>query len=511
MRRFLVVALSLGAAMAPGVVSAQMSSVQTEIEAIKQEMRKLQERLQRLEQGQAAPGTPVAPAAAAPAVSPAPPVVAQPAPAVGGQPGERPGTLEKETPLEALGGPKLEIGGVRIHGFAVGSFSYNSHIQMVPEFAGGGQALADPGSTNFRFDKFSLGISKTFAPWLSAGATMEVESHRDRHTHLIPVSETANRRDCPVGVACERFGAEEPETEVNLDAFYLTAIVPIGNGLALSFGRFDTPYGMERHDEPFNLTATTSEIFQFGKPMKYTGFQGAYQLAPWADAVAWVANRWESDTTHDPFDDNNKGKSFGGRVGFTPISGPGQLNFGVGGWFGPEQDDSSSRNRWIIDVDATWSPLPRLLLAAEFLYGNEDKVSFRERGLPFPQPAAEDLDVSWWGFSLLAHYDVASWLGLSLRYGYFDDMDGARTGVRQVLQSFTLAPIIHLSRLIPDLRPMGVTYARTTHPIDWVNLKVEYRLNHSNRSAFSDSVPNIAITGADEWSHQFQLQIVVNF
>jgi hypothetical protein len=429
MRRFLVVALALSATIAPGVVSAQMSSVPAEIEAIKQEMRKLQDRLQRLEQMQAGPaasGTPAVPAASAPAGSPAPPVVAQPAPPAGAQPGERPISLEKETPLEALGGPKLELGGVRIHGFAVGSFSYNSHIQMVPEFAGGGQALADPGAANFRFDKFSLGISKTFAPWLSAGATMEVESHRDRHTHLIPVTETDNRRGCPVGLACERFGAEEPTTEVNLDAFYITAIAPIGNGLSLSFGRFDTPYGMERHDEPFNLTATTSEIFQFGKPMKYTGFQTAYQFAPWADAVAWVANRWESDTTHDPFDDNNKGKSLGGRVGFTPIAGPGLLNFGLGGWFGPEQDDTSSRNRWIVDVDATWSPIPRLLLAAELLYGSEDKVSFRERGVPFAQPAAEDLDVTWWGFSFLAHYDVARWLGLSLRYGYFGGSRASR-------------------------------------------------------------------------------------
>ncbi|MGH7267385.1 MAG: outer membrane beta-barrel protein, partial [Candidatus Rokuibacteriota bacterium] len=427
------------------------------------------------------------------------------------RPGEREISLEKETPLEALGGPRLEIGGARIHGFAVGSFSHNSHIQMVPEFAGGGQALADAGATNFRFDKFSLGVSKSFASWLSAGATMEVESHRDRHTHLIPTTETAMRRECPPGLACERFGAEAPETEVVLDAFHVTVVAPLGNGLALAIGRFDAPFGMERHDEPFNLTATTSEIFRFGKPMKYTGFQTAYQFTPWLDAVAWVANRWESDTTHDPFDDNNKGKSLGGRIGFTPIGGPTLLNFGLGGWFGPEQADDSSANRWLLDADVTWTPMPRLILAGEVIYGSEDTVSFRERGVPFAESAVDDRDVTWWGFSLLAHYDLMRWLGLSLRYGYFDDVDGARTGVTQVLQSFTVAPIIHLSRLIPDLRPMGTTYARTTHPIDWVDLKVEYRLNHSDRSVFSDARPNVAITGADDWSHQLQLQLVVNF
>ena len=76
----------------------------------------------------------------------------------------------RETPLEAPGFAQPDIGGLRISAFAVGSFSYNSHIQMVPEFAGGAPTLADPKSTNFRFDKFGLSVSKVFASWLSARA-----------------------------------------------------------------------------------------------------------------------------------------------------------------------------------------------------------------------------------------------------------------------------------------------------------------------------------------------------
>ena len=69
----------------------------------------------------------------------------------------------------------------------------------------------------------------------------------------------------------ERFGTEEAEIEVNLDRFHLTAVAPLGNGVALSFGRFDVPFGMERHDEPLLLTATTSEVFRFGRPERMTG------------------------------------------------------------------------------------------------------------------------------------------------------------------------------------------------------------------------------------------------
>ena len=48
-------------------------------------------------------------------------------------------------------------------------------------------------------------------------------------------------------------------------------------------------------------------------------------------------------------------------------------------------------------------------------------------------------------------------------------------------------------------------------PIDWVNVKLEYRLNHSNRNVFSDSKPGTAIINGDDTSHQVQLQVNVNF
>ncbi len=457
-------------------------------------MKALQERLNRLEQAQQ------------PAVTPAPVHAKEPTPP---PPGEREISFEKEHPLQIIGLPKPELEGFRLSGFFVGSYNYNSHIQMVPEFSGGVPALADAGRTNARFDKFGLAVSKTFAPWLSAGASIEVESHRDRHSHGF-----APDFGCAGGGTCfERFGAEEAVTEISLDKFHITAIAPLGNGLALSIGRFDVPFGIERHDEPLLLTATTSEVFRFGRPERMTGFQTSYQVVPWLDATAWVVNRWENETVESEgdFNDNNQGKSGGARIGFTPFPLEGLLNIGIGGWVGPEQDDESGNLRWLVDLDFTWHPIPRLLLAGEFIYGGETNVSFRERGIPIAAPAVENTEVNWWGLYLLAHYDILDWLGFSFRYGYFDDIDAARTGVDQVLQSWTFTPVIHLSRLIPELRPTGATYARTRHPIDWVDLKLEYRLNHSSEAVFSDARPGATIVSADDMSHQFQLQLVVNY
>src|SRR5438552_8358458 len=397
----------------------------SEIEQLKQELRRMQERLQKLEQQQQ-------PAAPTPA-----PVLVQ-------RPGEREILLEREHPLEVLGLPKPEIGGVRISGFFVGSANYNSHIQMVPEFAGSIPVSSEPTRTDFRFDQFSIGAFKTFSPWLSAGASIEVERHGHRHSHGFDLD-----FGCPgTGTCIEQFGTEAIETEISLHRFNITAVAPIGNGLALSFGRFDTPFGYERHDAALNLTATTSEVNRFGRPMSLTGFQAAYQFTPWLDATAWVANRWENETSEDPLEDNNRDTSFGGRVGFTPLSGAQLLNFGLGGWWGPEQDGDTKRDRWILDLDVTWTPLPRLLLAGELVYGGDSGVSFRRRGTPIAARAGNNQHVNWVGLYALAHHDLTRWLGLSFRYGVFDDKDGARTGVAQTLQSFTIVPIVHLSRLI---------------------------------------------------------------
>src|SRR5687767_2295392 len=119
----IAIALTTGA---PLTASGQ--ATKSEVELLREEIKKLQERLERIERRpvavQAQPPAPAAPAA---------PV----APAV---PGEREISLEREHPLETIGLGKPEMSGFRFSGFFAGSASYNSHIQMVPEFAGGGSA-----------------------------------------------------------------------------------------------------------------------------------------------------------------------------------------------------------------------------------------------------------------------------------------------------------------------------------------------------------------------------------
>jgi hypothetical protein len=404
-------------------------------------------------------------------------------------------------------------GDLEISGFAVGSASWNSHLQLVPEFAGGAQALAAPRQLNFRFDKVGLALSKRFGPTLSVSAAFEIESHADRHSHL----RTNPATQCVgVPVPCETFGAETPATESTLDKLAITWY-PWAS-LGFSFGRFDVPFGIERHDEVLNLTATTSEIYQFAKPQNFTGLQAFYQAGPLVDVNLWIANRWESHTTHEPFDDNNSAKSYGGRIGFSPAIRDQLVNVGLGFWYGAERDDpanvanlgANGPKRTLLDLDATWSPSSQTMYAAEIVWGTEEEVSFRARGWPVAAPAQTDITPKWFGGMVMAHQEVNRWLGLTARYGYLDDQDAWRTGVEQKLQSLTLVSTIHLSALA-GRAPLAVTYPRTQVRVHEVDIKIEYRYNRSNQPVFSDAAPPLADTDPKKSSHQIQFQAAINF
>ena len=424
---------------------------------------------------------------------------------------ERPISLD--APSLGGGGRARALGELEISGFAVGSASWNSAIQMVPEFAGGAPALAAPRQVNFRFDKVGVALGKRFGPTLSVSAAFEVENHKDAHSHLRtnPLTQCVN-----APVPCESFGAETPATESTLDKLAITWFPT--PALGFSFGRFDVPFGIERHDEVLNMAATTSEIYHFAKPQNFTGLQTLWQLGPVVDVNFWVANRWESHTTHEPFDDNNKSKSIGARIGFSPTMRDALLNIGIGGWYGAERSDPlntanlglNGPKRAVVDIDATWSPSSRTAYVAEFVYGKEEDVSFRARGFPVAAPAQANITPKWVGGYIMAHQEVGRALGLTARYGYLHDQDAWRTGVDQRLQSITLVSTIHLSALAGK-GPLAVTYPRTQIRIHEVDLKIEYRYNRSNMPVFSDAVPPLVDLDPRKHSHQVQMQAAINF
>ena len=113
--------------------------------------------------------------------------------------GCRTGSQAQQSPLQFLG---IRTGDLRMRAFLVGSFSYNSHIQMVPEFAGGAPALADPHEGRVALgevqgerqpDDVAVEVDR---PWDIAHREVGLEEppNGDRAGHRRPVSLSGQRR-----------------------------------------------------------------------------------------------------------------------------------------------------------------------------------------------------------------------------------------------------------------------------------------------------------------------------
>lgn len=76
----------------------------------------------------------------------------------------------------------------------------------------------------------------------------------------------------------------------------------------------------------------------------------------------------------------------------------------------------------------TWQVIPRLHLAMDGLYADEDHA------------APNGSDAIWKGFAGYAKYALTKSFSVAFRGEIFADTSGARTGTPQTLRGFTLTP-----------------------------------------------------------------------
>jgi hypothetical protein len=207
-------------------------------------------------------------------------------------------------------------------------------------------------------------------------------------------------------------GGGPPATAIDIDNLIINWTPARLSTLSVSFGRFDAPIGFERDDEPLNLIPTTSFTFDHARPVKFTGLMARYTMNPKVSVLGLVANGW------DQVADNNSGKTAGFKLQVFPSSG---LAVAGGVFYGPEQDSTNGSPRTLLTGDATWQPIPRLIIQAEAHRGSEASAR-------------------WTGIVGQAFWRVGRSTGLSVRGDVMDDPNGARTGTAQNLSSVTISP-----------------------------------------------------------------------
>src|SRR5439155_1082386 len=137
-------------------------------------------------------------------------------------------------------------------------------------------------------------------------------------------------------------GGGEAATEI--DNLLVSWTPRTANQWTVAFGRFDSPIGFERDDEPLNLIPTNSFNFTFARPGKLTGVQVHYTASPRLDVWGIAANGWDVGV------DNNRGKTALARAQFIPIP---WVTVGLTGVYGPEHASTDAQQRSLPSGDLT--------------------------------------------------------------------------------------------------------------------------------------------------------------
>jgi hypothetical protein len=233
----------------------------------------------------------------------------------------------------------------------------------------------------------------------------------------------------------------------------ISYVAPIGRGIRLDLGKFVTHIGGETIESIKNNNYSHGFLFTYAIPFQDTGLRVHYD---WTDALYtefYVINGWNATS------DNNKAKTFGPSVGWTPSA---QFSATLNYLVGNEQTDNDKQFknlRHLIDALFTFAPFEPLNFQVSIDYGWEEGAL-----------SGGSKNAHWGGISGLVRYKVLDVLEPVLRVEYYRDAEGFTTGVRQSL--------------------VGVT-ATVNYKIGGIGkfanilIRPEYRFDHSNEDFFT--------------------------
>ena len=239
----------------------------------------------------------------------------------------------------------------------------------------------------------------------------------------------------------------------DLPQAFVTLNVPTGPGTYVQFkaGKMWTLYDVEVVDEVLNPNFSHGYAYIYLTDFTDTGFGIDTRLSAKVDAQLRLSNGW------DVVKDNNKAKTVFGRLGIAPSE---RVGLAFLGYFGPEQTDNTSNNRYGAEVIGTFKPSGKATVYTQLDIG-------REEGLG---PGGGD--AKWWSAGVWTVFDLSPKAALALRGDYMDDRDGARTsGV--------------LGFPVVARRTIGSATATVNLKTwDHVLLRPEFRFEHSNHDDF---------------------------
>lgn len=187
----------------------------------------------------------------------------------------------------------------------------------------------------------------------------------------------------------------------------------LGRGLLLEAGVFPSHIGMESFQTQLNWNYTRSWLGELS-PYCQTGLKLAYPLSGHWSAQLHLLNGWQM------IGDVNRGKSVGAQLAYAAD----RFSISFNGIAGPELADDDDDIRALGDVVSTWKATKSLSLGLS--------ADVAREGRP------DGNDVSWAGVGLYGRFAPPdSKTAFAVRAEYYDDEDGAISGIAQTLKEIT--------------------------------------------------------------------------
>ncbi|MBF0491264.1 MAG: outer membrane beta-barrel protein [Deltaproteobacteria bacterium] len=289
---------------------------------------------------------------------------------------------------------------------------------------------------NFYLDQVELDLNKTFGENIRARADLDFGRAASGSYHSV------------------------------IEQAYVTANIPLGNGVEFLVGRFNTPIGTESVDRNDNTALSYSNIFNFIRPHNTTGAKIYYAFNDNIDWHLYVVNNLfdtiAMDTTI---------PSFGTRIGFTWGEKGKESTFGLSYAAGPEGAAAhlvtgaavpvSLKKHFthIADLDFSVHVTDAFLIAGEAIYRQDNLggAYLGAAGLPLIGVPGNP-NAKAFGGNLLLGYSFNETWNAYLRYDFLNDRQGLyTTNVHSTYHDFAL----------------GAGYQIT----DGAKMKLEYRLD----------------------------------
>ncbi len=199
---------------------------------------------------------------------------------------------------------------------------------------------------------------------------------------------------------------------------FVTATLPVGGGVSVDVGKFDTPVGLEDNETMQNWNYSRGLLFALGEPTYHTGLRVTYPVTDSLGISAFWLNGWNTNVA-----EGNGMRSFAVAGSWRPSE---TMDLVVTYAAGPERaptylSDPRLAFRNIVDVYGSFAPRPWLILAATADYATD----------------ASSGGVSWWGVGGYARCLLLPWLAGVARAEHFSDPDGFTTSVRQRVDEIT--------------------------------------------------------------------------